>query len=167
MLIHGCDPPGHLDVESFQAGASWRLVVDLTETDGVTTLVFRQLVDPADEGASSYGPGWSTTWIVSVPCWRALSSPRGTTTTPRSRPTGRSSSGGPPQSIPEVRQRRTRGSPTRTVVTPSEKRTTASSTLGRPAVAVRLSRRDCSVAARSGHGSCSTGVTRRLPRCLV
>ena len=57
VLIHGCDPPGHLDVESFQAGASWR-TVDLTETDGVTTLVFRQGVDPADEAASSYGPGW-------------------------------------------------------------------------------------------------------------
>lgn len=58
VLIHGCEPPSHLDVESFQAGASWRLVVDLTETDGVTTLVFRQGVDPADEAASSYGPGW-------------------------------------------------------------------------------------------------------------
>jgi uncharacterized protein YndB with AHSA1/START domain len=58
VLIHGCDPPSHLDVESFQAGASWRLTVDLTETDGVTTLVFRQGVDLADEAASSYGPGW-------------------------------------------------------------------------------------------------------------
>ena len=58
VLIHRCDPPGHLDVESLQAGASWRLVVDLTETDGVTTLVFHQPIDPTDDGASSYGPGW-------------------------------------------------------------------------------------------------------------
>ena len=36
VLIHRCDPPSHLDVESFQAGASWRLAVDLAETDGVT-----------------------------------------------------------------------------------------------------------------------------------
>ena len=58
VLIHGCDRPSHLDVESFQAAGSWRLAVDLTEKGGRTTLVFRQVVDPADEAASSYGPGW-------------------------------------------------------------------------------------------------------------
>ena len=58
VLIHGCEPPTHLDVETFQAGTSWRLMVDLMETEGATTLVFRQGVDPADEAASSYGPGW-------------------------------------------------------------------------------------------------------------
>lgn len=57
-LIHRCDPPWHLDVETFQAETSWRMVVDLTEVDGQTTLVFRQNIDPADEGAGSYGVGW-------------------------------------------------------------------------------------------------------------
>jgi len=57
-LIHRCDAPRHLDVESFQGGTSWRLKVDLAESDGVTTLVFRQSVELSDEGASSYGPGW-------------------------------------------------------------------------------------------------------------
>ncbi len=58
VLIHGCDAPNRLDVESFQGGTSWRLSVELAEADGVTTLVFRQSVDVNDEGASSYGPGW-------------------------------------------------------------------------------------------------------------
>lgn len=58
VLIHGCDAPRHLDVESFQGGTSWRLKVDLAEADGLTTLVFRQGVDVSDEGANSYGPGW-------------------------------------------------------------------------------------------------------------
>lgn len=58
VLIHRCDPPRHLDVESFQGGTSWRLKVDLAEIDGVTTLAFRQGVTLTDEGASSYGPGW-------------------------------------------------------------------------------------------------------------
>jgi len=58
VLIHRCDAPRHLDVESFQGEGSWRMTVDLAETDGVTTLTFRQAIDPADEGAPSYGPGW-------------------------------------------------------------------------------------------------------------
>lgn len=58
VLIHGCDAPRRLDVESFQGGTSWRMSVDLADADGVTTLVFRQRVDVKDEGASSYGPGW-------------------------------------------------------------------------------------------------------------
>jgi len=58
MLIHRCDAPRHLDVESFQGGTSWRLSASLMESDGVTTLVFRQSVELDDEGASSYGPGW-------------------------------------------------------------------------------------------------------------
>ena len=58
VLIHGGDAPRHLEVESFQAGTSWRMTVDLTEANGVTTLVFHQVVDLADEGAGSYGPGW-------------------------------------------------------------------------------------------------------------
>jgi uncharacterized protein YndB with AHSA1/START domain len=58
VLIHRCDAPRHLDVESFHGGSSWRMVVDLSEADGVTTLVFRQGVNADDESASSYGPGW-------------------------------------------------------------------------------------------------------------
>lgn len=58
VMIHGCDAPRHLDVESFQGGTSWRLTVDLAEADGVTKLVFSQSVELSDEGATSYGPGW-------------------------------------------------------------------------------------------------------------
>lgn len=58
VLIHGCEAPRHLDVESFQAGTSWRMTVDLAEKDGVTSLRFSQGVDVTDEGASSYGAGW-------------------------------------------------------------------------------------------------------------
>jgi len=58
VLIHGCDAPRHLDVESFQGGTSWRLKLDLSDTEGVTSLRFSQSVDLSDSGASSYGPGW-------------------------------------------------------------------------------------------------------------
>ncbi len=58
VLIHRCNPPRHLDVESFHGPTSWRMTLDLAESDGVTSLVFRQGVDVSDEGASSYGPGW-------------------------------------------------------------------------------------------------------------
>ncbi len=58
VLIHGCDAPKRLDVESFQGETSWRMKLDLSESDGITTLVFSQNVEVSDEGASSYGPGW-------------------------------------------------------------------------------------------------------------
>ncbi len=58
VLIHECDAPRHLDVESFQGGTSWRMKLDLSESDGVTRLRFSQSVSLSDEGASSYGPGW-------------------------------------------------------------------------------------------------------------
>lgn len=57
VLIHQCDPPRLLDVESFQGESSWRMRVDLSEANGVTTLVFRQAVD-IDEDIASYGAGW-------------------------------------------------------------------------------------------------------------
>ena len=57
-LIHRCDPPTHLAVESSVGGMSWPMQVDLSEANGVTTLVFQQSIDPGDEHASSYGPGW-------------------------------------------------------------------------------------------------------------
>lgn len=56
-LIHRCDPPSHLDVETFQHGSSWRMRVDLSEENGFTTLSFRQSVN-LDEDITSYGPGW-------------------------------------------------------------------------------------------------------------
>ncbi len=57
VLIHRCQPPRLLDVETFQSGGSWRLQVELTEQEGTTALVFRQhIVDGDDTG--SYGPGW-------------------------------------------------------------------------------------------------------------
>ena len=57
VLIHHCDAPRHLDVESM-GESSWRMTLDLAEADGVTTLVFRHAIEAPDEGASSYGPGW-------------------------------------------------------------------------------------------------------------
>lgn len=57
VLIHRCDPPQHLDVETFQGDSSWRMRLDLAEENGVTTLVFRQAVN-LDEDVTSYGPGW-------------------------------------------------------------------------------------------------------------
>lgn len=57
VLIHQCEAPRLLDVESFQGEASWRMRVDLSEADGVTTLAFRQAVDIAEDIAS-YGVGW-------------------------------------------------------------------------------------------------------------
>lgn len=56
-LIHACDAPRLLDVESFQGETSWRMTLGLSEANGVTTLVFRQKIDRNDD-ASSIGPGW-------------------------------------------------------------------------------------------------------------
>lgn len=56
-LIHRCDAPNHLDIETFQHGSSWRMRVDLSEESGVTTLRFRQAVN-LDEDIISFGPGW-------------------------------------------------------------------------------------------------------------
>lgn len=57
VLIHQCDAPRLLDVETFQGGGSWRMRLDLSEADGVTTVTFRQVVD-IDEDIASYGVGW-------------------------------------------------------------------------------------------------------------
>jgi uncharacterized protein YndB with AHSA1/START domain len=57
VLIHACHAPMHFDVESFQAESSWRLKVNLAESDGVTTLVFIQNVAEEVDSAS-YGVGW-------------------------------------------------------------------------------------------------------------
>jgi uncharacterized protein YndB with AHSA1/START domain len=57
VLIHECVAPRRLDVETHQGGSSWRLAVDLTEFDGITTLVFRQHVNLEDD-SNSVGIGW-------------------------------------------------------------------------------------------------------------
>lgn len=57
VLIHRCDAPRLLDVEASTNEGIWRMRVELSEADGVTTLVFRQAVD-LDEDFSSYGVGW-------------------------------------------------------------------------------------------------------------
>lgn len=57
--IVACDPPQRLVTESQVSGEGeiWRLELDLTESDGVTTLVFAQrLADGLP--VASVGPGW-------------------------------------------------------------------------------------------------------------
>jgi uncharacterized protein YndB with AHSA1/START domain len=55
--IRECDPPRRLAVTTHAAGQSWMLELDLSEADGVTTLVFTQpAVDPRE--AENVGPGW-------------------------------------------------------------------------------------------------------------
>lgn len=55
--IRACDPPRRLAVTTYAEGQSWLLELDLSERDGVTTLVFTQPgVDPAQ--AENVGPGW-------------------------------------------------------------------------------------------------------------
>ena len=57
MEIRECDPPRRLAVTSQVGEQRWYLDVDLSESDGVTTLAFSQPdVDPED--ALSVGPGW-------------------------------------------------------------------------------------------------------------
>ncbi|WP_243059719.1 SRPBCC family protein [Nocardioides sp. SR21] len=55
--IRECDPPRRLAVTTHAGGQSWQLELDLSEADGVTTLVFTQ---PAVDGAEAenVGPGW-------------------------------------------------------------------------------------------------------------
>jgi uncharacterized protein YndB with AHSA1/START domain len=55
--IHECDPPRRLAVTTHAGPMTWRLELDLSERDGVTTLVFTQPgIDPGE--AESVGPGW-------------------------------------------------------------------------------------------------------------
>ena len=56
-VITGCRPTEHLGLEADAAGMHFELRLDLSEGDGVTTLLFAQrMSDP--EMASSVGPGW-------------------------------------------------------------------------------------------------------------
>jgi uncharacterized protein YndB with AHSA1/START domain len=55
--ITACEPPRLLAVTSRTGDGAWHLEVELTETDGVTQLVFSQPgIDPVE--AESVGPGW-------------------------------------------------------------------------------------------------------------
>ena len=62
MRIDACDPPRHLAVTSempydADTPATWQMMLDLAEVEGVTTLTFTQSL-PAPEMAESVGPGW-------------------------------------------------------------------------------------------------------------
>ena len=62
MRIDECDPPHRLAVTSLmpgenEAGSTWQMVLDLAESDGVTTLSFGQSL-PEPAWAESVGPGW-------------------------------------------------------------------------------------------------------------
>lgn len=55
--IHVCEPPHRLDVSAVDEYGAWRLVAELVEADGRTTLTLRQEdVDPGTLGET--GPGW-------------------------------------------------------------------------------------------------------------
>ena len=57
MEIRECDPPRTLRVTSHVGPYVWYLDVELSETDGVTTLAFSQ-PDVDLEDSLSVGPGW-------------------------------------------------------------------------------------------------------------
>lgn len=57
VRILECDPPNRLVVEVGDQGPPWHLSVDLSETEGVTTMVFvHTLTDGID--VTDVGPGW-------------------------------------------------------------------------------------------------------------
>ena len=59
VLIHACEAPTHLSVETFQAEDSWRMTLDLAEREGATIVTFRQHIDSTVEGdISSFCIGW-------------------------------------------------------------------------------------------------------------
>lgn len=57
MEIRACDPPHRLAVTSQVGQDRWYLDVELSESDGVTTLSFHQ-ADVPEHDAASVGPGW-------------------------------------------------------------------------------------------------------------
>ncbi len=57
VLIHRCDPPRLLDVQSFQGEGSMRMRIELEEREGETTIRFFQVVT-VDHDPGNYGPGW-------------------------------------------------------------------------------------------------------------
>lgn len=57
VLIHRCDAPHLLDVQTYQGEGSWRMRVELAESEGMTTVRFSQAIDEGDD-TGSYGTGW-------------------------------------------------------------------------------------------------------------
>ena len=57
VRIEACEPPRRLLVETDDAAGTWLLEAELSEADGVTTLVFTPHL-PDDADAGSVGPGW-------------------------------------------------------------------------------------------------------------
>ena len=70
-VVDACEPPRRFVVRSREAApfsedasgprVTWQLTLELTETDGVTTLTFTQVVPDGPLGAdvaASVGPGW-------------------------------------------------------------------------------------------------------------
>ena len=57
VLIKACEPPRRLVVETYDAAGTWLLEAELSEADGVTTLVFTHHL-PDDADAGNVGPGW-------------------------------------------------------------------------------------------------------------
>ena len=57
VRILACDPPNGFTVDLGDEGEAWHIDVRLTESDGVTTLVFVQTLTDAIDVAD-VGPGW-------------------------------------------------------------------------------------------------------------
>ncbi|MFF3223457.1 SRPBCC family protein [Nocardia suismassiliense] len=55
--IDACEPPTRLAISTTDDYGTWRLQAVLTESDGVTELVFTHHLDP-DANVSEVGPGW-------------------------------------------------------------------------------------------------------------
>ncbi|MFI6998409.1 SRPBCC family protein [Nocardia sp. NPDC050175] len=55
--IDACEPPQRLSITTKDSYGSWRLEAVLTETDGVTELVFTHHLEP-DAPIAEVGPGW-------------------------------------------------------------------------------------------------------------
>ncbi|SDN02293.1 SRPBCC family protein [Allokutzneria albata] len=57
LRIDACSPPRQLAVSMKDEAGNWRLELDLSEQDGVTTLRLTHHLD-SDEGVGEVGPGW-------------------------------------------------------------------------------------------------------------
>src|SRR5262245_23477251 len=57
VTITACEPPRHLAVTTLDAHASWHLEARLSESNGVTTLVFVHHLAP-DVPSGDIGAGW-------------------------------------------------------------------------------------------------------------
>lgn len=57
VLIVACDPPRRLTLRLPAPHGTWDVDIALSESDGVTTLVFAQTIKPGDN-LGEYGPGW-------------------------------------------------------------------------------------------------------------